>query len=539
MEASTEVQLLEFLYACPVGLIECDAAGAIIMMNPHAMQYLLPLAGDRDATNLFVALEEVAPELRQITYSADKAIGRLCDGHRIRFDKVVTTDKNEPGVLACTILRLSPNRLVVTLSDISIEVARELRLAHSEAANLAKSQFLANMSHEIRTPLNGVLGMAQALALEPLSPSQHEKVQIIQDAGRSLLAVLNDILDLSKLEAGELELEIGQFDFEQMVASTSAMFIEAAKAKGLALSFNSKDGAKGLWEGDGNRCRQILSILLSNAIKFTAAGEVRVELELTDSGALRLCVSDTGLGIEAAEQPKLFDKFHQVDLGTTRRFGGSGLGLSICQELVQMMGGNVFVASALGKGSKFTVEIPLRFVGPNIKDPISADYPVLTLHGESHMLPSAIVQDDGTDLAETTQALRILAAEDNPTNQLILKALLRAFDVSVVLVENGQQAVEAWKDASFDLILMDIQMPQLDGVGAARCIRALEKELGRSRTPIVAVTANVMPHQIQEYYSAGMDGCVAKPIQLEDLSEAIDRALSESFRDECPDVREV
>ena len=538
METSAESELLEFLYACPVGLIECDATGTMGIVNPHAMQYLLPLAGDRDPTNLFSALEKHAPELRDIVLSAANPIGRICEGHRIIVDHESTNLKNEPTVLSCTIVRLSPNRLMVTLADVSTEVEREERLSQSEAANRAKSQFLANMSHEIRTPLNGVLGMAQALALETLTPGQHEKVQIIGEAGRSLLVLLNDILDLSKLESGQLELEIAAFDFEQMVKTTCAIFNETAKAKDLPVFFTSQEKAQGLWEGDANRCRQIVSNLLSNAIKFTAAGEVRVALEIAETGALRLGVSDTGLGIAAAELPKLFDHFHQVDQDNTRRFGGSGLGLSICHELTQMMGGIIAVESVFGVGSKFTVELPLKFLGAPAETSDQADLKQATVQGSHHRLETHLSEDDVVIGADAPSTLRILAAEDNPTNQLILKTLLQAFDVSVVLVENGQLAVESWQNEPFDLILMDIQMPQLDGVDATRRIRALENELGRSRTPIVAVTANVMAHQLQEYHCAGMDGYVPKPIQLEELYEAIARATDGARKDGDWGIRE-
>ena len=546
METSAESELLEFLYACPVGLIECDATGTMGIVNPHAMQYLLPLAGDRDPTNLFSALEKHAPELRDIVLSAANPIGRICEGHRIIVDQESRNLKNEPTVLSCTIVRLSPNRLMVTLADVSTEVEREVRLSQSEAANRAKSQFLANMSHEIRTPLNGVLGMAQALAREPLAPGQHEKVQIIGEAGRSLLVLLNDILDLSKLESGQFELEIAPFDFEQMVKTTCAIFSETAKAKDLPVVFSSQEKAQGLWEGDANRCRQILSNLLSNAIKFTTAGEVRVALEIAETGALRLRVFDTGLGIDAAELPKLFDHFHQVDQDNTRRFGGSGLGLSICQELTQMMGGIIAVESVFGVGSKFTVELPLKFVGAPAGTSAPADINQATVQGSHDRLVTHLSDDDVVIGADASNMLRILAAEDNPTNQLILKTLLQAFEVTLVLVENGQLAVEAWQNEPFDLVLMDIQMPQLDGVDATRRIRALENELGRSRTPIVAVTANVMAHQLQEYERAGMDGYVQKPIQLEELCEAIARATEDvredgnwGFREEQGTVRPI
>jgi len=516
METPTDSQLLQFLYACPVGLIECDAAGEIVMINPHAMQHLLPLAGDRDPSNLFTALGEHGEEIRHIIESFGRALGPICEGHRVAAGLGDGRRATQPKVLAFTIVKLGPNRLMVTLADVSVEVEREQRLSQAEATNQAKSQFMANMSHEIRTPLNGVLGMAQALALDSLAPSQHEKVQTIRDAGRALLVLVNNVLDLSKIEAGQFVLEAAPFDLEEMATTTCAIFAETAKAKGLPVVFTSDVGVSGRWQGDANRCRQIVSNLLANAIKFTPAGEVRVALECSDMGGVRLRVSDTGVGIDGDELPKLFSKFYQVDASSTRRYGGVGLGLSICLELVQLMGGTIAVDSVLGRGSTFTVELPLKFLGVG-----------------GGGLQRAISGDVEGAQARAVNTLRVLAAEDNPTNQLVLKTLLEAFDVSIVVVDNGRLAVEAWERGSFDLILMDIQMPELDGVAATRRIRALEVEQGRSRTPIVALTANFMAHQVEEYQLAGMDGLLAKPIQLQELSEALDSARGEGCEEDA------
>ena len=515
-DGSGEDELLAFLYACPVGLIQCDAAGLIEIINPYAMQHLLTLARDGDTTNLFNALAPHAPELRSLVQGAAPTVGcRICEGYRINVEPMRAGAAGSAKVLSTTIVRIGPDRLMVTLADVTVEVGRERRLAEAEATNLAKSRFLANMSHEIRTPLNGVLGMAQALALDTLAPSQHEKVQTIRDAGRSLLVLLNDILDLSKIEAGQLELAQQPFDLEQMVRSTCAIFAETARVKGLPVVLTAGAEVAGLWEGDSHRCRQIVSNLLDNAIKFTATGEVRVELERADDGAVRLRVCDTGAGISEAEQPKLFAKFYQVDASSTRRSGGAGLGLSICQELTQMMGGVISVASRPGEGSTFTVDLPLRRLDAGAA-PVPDSRPCVPL--ETTALEGDVVAP------EAAGPLRVLAAEDNPTNQLILKTLLQVFDIDVVVVENGRLAVEAWEAGGFDRILMDIQMPEMDGIAATRRIRTLEEAQARARTPILAVTANVMAHQIEEYEQAGMDGHVAKPLELDALYEALGQA---------------
>jgi signal transduction histidine kinase len=480
------------------------------------MQHLLMLAGDRDTTNLFDTLQPCAPELRAIVEAAPSTLGcRICEGHRISVDLGRPGPAGSASVLSITMVRIGLNRLMVALTDVTVEVERERRLAEAEATNLAKSRFLANMSHEIRTPLNGVLGMAQALALDTLAPSQHEKVQMIRDAGRSLLVLLNDILDLSKIDAGQLELDLQPFDFEQMIKSTCAIFAETAKAKGLPVIVTVRGDVEGLWRGDAHRCRQIVSNLLDNAIKFTSTGEVRVELERAEDGAVRLRVCDTGAGIREADLPKLFAKFYQVDASSTRRFGGAGLGLSICQELTQMMGGAMSVASRPGEGSTFTVDLPLS----------RPDAAPAAMPGAG---PGALLRPERPDgeaaAGGPAISLRVLAAEDNPTNQVILKTLLQVFDIEVVVVENGRRAVEAWRSGTFDLILMDIHMPDMDGLAAARRIRALERELGRARIPIFAVTANVMTHQLEEYQRAGMDGHIAKPIELDALCGALGQA---------------
>ena len=530
MEPPTEAQLLQFLYACPIGLIEFDAAGDIGIMNPFAMQHLLQLAGERDSTNLFSALEDHAPDIAGMIAAFGQPTGRICDGRRMPVELGGGRRLARKKVLAYTIVKITQSRFMMTLADVTVEVERERRLSEAEATNRAKSQFMANMSHEIRTPLNGVLGMAQALSLDSLAPSQQAKVQTIRDAGRSLLIIVNDILDLSKIEAGQFELEVAPFDFEQMAKSVCAIFGETAKDKGLPVMFSTRMEAMGLWEGDANRCRQIVSNLLANAIKFTSAGEVRVELERSEAGGIRLHVCDTGVGIDAADLPNLFEKFYQADASETRRYGGSGLGLSICQELSQLMGGAITVKSFLGSGSIFTVDLPLKFLGASTSEDASKELDARRGKDGGALTPGMSREKESAH-TESANALRVLAAEDNPTNQLVLRSLLEAFDVEVVVVENGRLAVEAWEAGEFDIILMDIQMPELDGVTATRRIRALEVERGRTRIPIVALTANIMTHQVEEYHRAGMDGLVAKPIQIRELSEALYSAINELHDD--------
>ena len=382
----------------------------------------------------------------------------------------------------------------------------------AQAANVLKSQFLANMSHEIRTPLNGVLAMAQIIELGELSAQQRERVDVIRRSGEELLAVLNDILDISKIEAGNMELEIGEIDAEALGDSVRSAFAPLANAKkNLRFTVDVRPEAGGRRRGDPLRVGQILNNLVSNAIKFTVEGDVGVVVDgIGPDGrdGLKLTVKDSGVGIGADKLPLLFDKFSQADGSNTRRYGGTGLGLAICRELAQLMRGKIEVESAEGDGSTFTVTLPApRLAGPQ---EAGAAQPV-----------------DALDAGEE-RPLRVLAAEDIPTNQLVLKTIMQSFGVEITMVENGRQAVEAWFAEPYDLVLMDIQMPEMDGIAATRAIRAAEGQSGRPHTPIIAVSANAMTHQVKEYLAAGMDGHVAKPIELAKLHAAIETALADS-----------
>ncbi|CAN5766927.1 ATP-binding protein [soil metagenome] len=377
----------------------------------------------------------------------------------------------------------------------------------ANAANILKSQFLANMSHEIRTPLNGVLAMAEVMSMGEMDDIQRERLEVIRQSGGLLLAVLNDVLDLSKIEAGKLTLLVDDFDLEAAVSSARESFAVMAEKKGLAFKLEVEPTAQGAWRGDADRLGQIVGNLLSNAVKFTQVGEVSASFGLNpDSGALKLTVSDTGLGIAAEKQANLFEKFVQADNSATRRFGGTGLGLAICRELTQMMGGAIWVDSREGKGSTFTVELPLE------RGVAVAAAPAPAPQGDN--------AEEGS--------LRLLAAEDNPTNQQVLAAVMGSLGLDIDIVADGKLAFEAWRDGAYDLILMDIQMPVMDGIDSARAIRAAEREQGRPRTPIVALTANALSHQVEEYLAAGMDGHVAKPIEIAKLYEAISRALNDA-----------
>jgi signal transduction histidine kinase/DNA-binding NarL/FixJ family response regulator len=384
----------------------------------------------------------------------------------------------------------------------TLEELMEARDA-ANAANIAKSQFLANMSHEIRTPLNGVLAMAQVMDRGDLSEAQRDRLTVVRESGEQLLAVLNDVLDLSKIEAGKLELADQDFDLERVAQPVRDGFSALAQEKGLAFTVEVAPEAQGLWHGDSDRLRQIFANLVSNAVKFTAEGSVTARFEAADAGGLRLSVADTGIGIPKAKILTLFEKFTQADSSTTRQYGGTGLGLAICRELAQLMGGQISVMSDEGKGSTFIVELP--FPRGSSDDAAEA------------VRPAADVQH---------RSVRVLAAEDNLVNQKVLRAIVEPMDVDLSLVGDGRAAVEAWRGGQFDVILMDIQMPVMDGISAAKAIRAAEKSEGRARTPILALTANALVHQVEEYLAVGMDGHVAKPIEITKLYDAMSRVLA-------------
>ena len=402
----------------------------------------------------------------------------------------------------------APIRLVGALQDITDRkrVEQELIAARdqADAANASKSAFLANVSHEIRTPLNGILGMAQVMARSNLPREEKERLEVIRQSGNSLMGTLNDVLDLSKIEAGRLETERVEFNLRECVQTACEPFRMQALQKDLHFEMRIADEVDRAYVGDPLRLRQVLTNLVSNAVKFTSRGGVTVEVGAA-SDRIRMAVRDTGIGLDAAQQSAVFAKFAQADASTTRRYGGTGLGLAICRELAALMGGRVWVESEQGVGSAFHFELDLG----------AARRPVAT----------TAVREPAPAPGERP-ALRILAAEDNPTNRLVLQALLEPTGAELVQVEDGAMAVAAAASGDFDLILMDIQMPQMSGVEATTAIRRRERDSGLAPVPILALTANVMAHQLAEYRGAGMDGCVAKPVQAERLYEAIEEALS-------------
>ena len=376
----------------------------------------------------------------------------------------------------------------------------------AEAANKAKSQFLANMSHEIRTPLNGVLGMAELLESQLTDPEQHRMIALIRQSGESLLNILNDLLDMSKIEAGRLDLESAPFRVDKLARRLEGIHMLKAEEKGLTLEVMMGSGADLPRMGDAHRVQQVLHNLMSNAIKFTESGGVTLSVSGRAGRPLKIIVEDTGIGMTEEQAARLFEDFTQADSTISRRFGGTGLGMSIVRQLVQLMGGEIGVDSTPDKGTTITVTLPLEMAAPQSEAP----------------------EDEATDTSASFEGLRILAADDNAANREILAAMLKRLGVQATLVGDGQQAVDAVREAEFDLILLDISMPVKDGMSALGDIRALEDETGRTTTPIIAVTANAMAHQVAEYVIAGFDSHVPKPFGLRDLQKALSALLPQA-----------
>lgn len=409
------------------------------------------------------------------------------------------------SILCCAFAAVAGLRNVQTAQVLAAsQRAVEAERGRAEQANAAKSAFLAFMSHEIRTPLNGVLGMVQAMGRDELTAAQRERLGIVSSSGETLLLLLNDLLDLSRIEAGRLDIEDGVVDLVATAEAATQSFAPRAKEKGLRLELHAPPETHGWWTGDPARIQQVIANLVANAVKFTERGEVIVALT-RDADGLSVSVKDTGPGIAQERLVSLFDRFVQANASTCRQYGGSGLGLAICHQLATLMGGAISVESKVGEGSCFTVRLPMARAEAPATEPSPTDAPA----------------PDG---------LRLLVAEDNPTNRLVLSTLLGQIDLQPHMVENGQEAVDACASGDWDIVLMDVQMPVMDGVSAVRAIRAREAEEHRPRVPIIAVTANAMAHHRAEYLAVGMDDMVAKPIQLTELLGAMDKVLTESPR---------
>lgn len=482
-----------------------DTLGEMIFELDHDRRftYLSPQYAREYGYDLKEMLGKSPPILERATGSIDRETGRqrVHNGETAAFEGRFTDGfGRDRWVRVSMRARLGPDGQVIgylgSSSDITHRKAQEQALQHAmeeaQAAARAKADFLATMSHEIRTPLNAVIGMTELLLDTPLSPRQCEFARSAHTAGRHLLTLVNDILDVSKLEAGKLDLETRPFDLVSEAGAAAEMLRRAAENKGLKLVLGAEAGLPAWVAGDAARVRQILVNFISNAVKFTDAGSVRLDLSRTASGAIRFSVTDTGCGIAPDILGGLFQDFAQGGVQVSRTHGGTGLGLAISRRLAELMGGCVGASSQLGEGSVFWAEIPLA--------------------------ESAAPSAEGGVVSRPASRTRVLVAEDNKANQLLVRALLDRMGCVVTLVENGAEAVDAVRASPFDVVLMDMQMPVMDGEAATIAIRALPE--GRD-LPILALTADVSTDTRGRLMAAGMSDYLTKPIDARRLAAAL------------------
>lgn len=486
-----------------LAVIELDLEGRILHANPNFLDMtgyrLDELVGQQHAI-LCAADEPESPAYEQLWEALRRGTHASGDFHRIGKDGRHIWIHGSYNPIFDPDGR--PYKIIKLASDLSERHAMEQELreakAKAEQAAAAKSTFLANMSHEIRTPMNAIIGFTELLLADPASDAQRRHLDTVRTSARSLLALLNDILDTAKFERGAIELEITDFSLRDLCMQVLASLRINAQAKGLMLGLDYPERAPEFFRGDTLRIRQILTNLVGNAIKFTETGQVEVSVRL-DQDVVHLTVSDTGIGIAADRIDRIFDPFAQADASMTRRFGGTGLGTTIARQLIELMHGRIWVESELGVGSQFHVELPLP-----IGDTVA-------------------VAEEQTPI--DLPPLKLLVADDVPQNLELMQLTLSRLGHALSTVNNGEEAVSAFVGGQFDLILMDVQMPVLNGLDASRRIRRIEHETGRSPTPIVALTASVLEEDTRAARASGMDGFASKPVELHLLTREIARVL--------------
>ncbi|MEZ5584343.1 MAG: ATP-binding protein, partial [Candidatus Competibacteraceae bacterium] len=513
------------------GVITTDAKGDITFINPLAEA----LAGWRQAdaagqplTEVFKLVDEKtrAPIECLANEAADAMTGLLLltrngDEEPVECNAALIEDhRGEILGVVLTFRNVAERRRMETelrqhrdhLQELVEARTQELQQAKeaAETANREKSQFLATMSHEIRTPLNGVLGMAELLLNTELTAQQQVLARQLLQSGRSLLDIINDILDFSKIEAGKLELSNEAFDPRELIKETIALLAERAHNKGLTLSADLPEQLGSGCYGDPGRLRQVLVNLTGNAIKFTHHGQVTIRLRVIDEPPLRsqllFEVIDTGIGIAPEAQAKIFSSFTQADSTLARRYGGTGLGLAICRQLLKLMNGHIGVESIPDMGSRFWFKVSL---------------PIALLNE----LDDSTIPSTKTHEKVLFAGAHLLVAEDNPVNQEVVKSMLEQLGCRVDMVEHGEKALALLDRADYDLVLMDCQMPELDGFAATEELRRREVAKGKPRVPVIALTANVVKGFREECLAVGMDDYLGKPFSRKQLIAVLERWL--------------
>lgn len=494
----------EAIDAMPDGLAFYDADDRLVLWNSRYDEVNPELSSNLQAGMTFREIIQIG--LDEGLYAEARGREEEWVAERLKARRALSSTM-EQRIAGDRWLRVADRRtaaggIVTVCNDITDLKNAASALAEArdaaQAANTAKSQFLANMSHEIRTPLNGVIGLAQALAQTELCARQTEMLELIQSSGQTLQALLSDILDLARVESGRLELSEDVFDLGRAVREAAKLYESTARAKGLQFFVEITSEADRWIVGDVVRLKQVLTNLVSNAVKFTSEGFVSLTVATGPDRAghptLRFSVEDTGIGFDCETRERLFSRFEQADGAITRRFGGSGLGLAISRQLAEIMGGDLDCESETGGGSAFMLTVPFR--------PAEA--------------PAAMPQPVLVDVAGRS-AVRVLMADDHPVNRKVVEMILGQIDAILTSVEDGAQALAAARETEFDIILMDMQMPLMDGLAATREIRLHEAVMGVTRTPIVMLTANALPEHIAAAEAAGADRHMAKPFDAAEL----------------------
>jgi PAS domain S-box-containing protein len=495
----SEDQVRGLLECAPDAMVVADSDGTIVLVNARVKA----LFGYEPKELIGANIEMLVPKRSRPTHRGHReAFGMELDGRAMRVGRELNACRRDgsefPVEISLSAMR-TPAGATVSASIRDITERRRTQEAAATASRM-KSGFVTNMSHEIRTPLNGLLGMTELLLETPLNESQRAFAEVIRSSGDALMHIVDDVLDFSKIEAGKLALDRSDFDPRCALREALAMVSTAATRKGVKLTTSVDPSVPPRLHSDGNRIRQVLSNLLSNAVKFTAAGEVHVVLATVPDRptVLRIEVTDTGIGLGPEDVSHVFDSFFQADAATTREFGGCGLGLTICRELVELLGGEIHATSSPGQGSTFSFTVPCEMaLGTS-----GADRAALAL-------------------PRTRRRARVLVAEDDRVNQIVAVGQLERLGCVVDVAHDGRQAVEMCRRPLYDAILMDCQMPKLDGYDAVREIRRLAGAAGR--VPIIAMTAHAMEGSREKCLAAGMNDFLGKPLRGAELAEVLAR----------------